>query len=407
MSESAGRGDDIEITPGDRRLRKDTVSNGDKDRSNDSPITPEHGGSDNPTSIPSHDADSPDITAVIRSFAASLTAENPYVCDPQVLSLNDAMAATQLTDPKMDCCEIPASIVTPWRFSESTEGTGHKAEHDEGKAAGLPDDAGEHDRPDRTLFPRPAPNGLFDEFTCLPWDALTYESVAWISLEMLVRFYSSLCGSSIGESTYTCLYVHPAVRMDMEQSFFGDDEPIDNVHGSIVERLRHLLMRSSLDGPTPHSGASSPELVPNEVRMSQLLLLTITAAFVETTLTCRGVIENGDVYEEEDYVVATSGINLLLSSTRKCSDGHNLVSMEVLVPAVLEVGDAMLLSSMSVADAHKSEATPMLWIMSILGFYHSFWNNCSLLVRSISSRLPCIRRLTFQFYLAIDVNRAN
>jgi hypothetical protein len=197
-----------------------------------------------------------DITDLIKECASSLTVGEAVLCDPSSFCLADAMAATQLMDPKMDCCEVAAPQISPWRADADT-----------------------------MLFPRPPPTSLNDPFTPLPWDNLTIPDVTWIALEILVRQQSLLSGASVGESTFTCLYAHNAVLADMKSRLF----PSSVVGASLIEKFE------ALKTGTPGTPA-------------QYILFIVALTLVETTEVVRGIIMNGDVYEEEDFVANTHSI---------------------------------------------------------------------------------------------------
>jgi hypothetical protein len=197
-----------------------------------------------------------DITAFVEDAAVTLSYSDPFLCHPSSFSLQDAMAASQLADRKMDCCEIPISLVAPY-------GTEPKEK-------------------DRTIFPRPSPAGLDGPFTPLKWDTLTTEDALFISLDILVRLQSLLSGASVGESTFTCLYAHSPVLLDMEARLFLDSD--------CVSTMMERLMSDKKPNGTP----------------AQLLVFASSLSLVETTEVVRGIIQNADIYEEEDFVASTN-----------------------------------------------------------------------------------------------------
>lgn len=138
-----------------------------------------------------------DITAVVESCAASLTNENAVLCNKDTFDLSDAMAALELMDCKMDCCEIPASVARG------------------GASAAFEDDD--------MVPPRPLPTGLDDVVAPLPWKDLTMDDASLIAVESLTRLESMLSGTSVAESIYTCLYAHNNVLVDMKRRIQQDD----------------------------------------------------------------------------------------------------------------------------------------------------------------------------------------
>lgn len=195
-----------------------------------------------------------DITSVVEEAANSLTVSDPMLCDRNSFNLQDAMAALELMDKTMDCCEIPASQVAPF---------GVKADDE------------------KFVFPRPSPTGLEDVVNPLPWEDLTMLDAAHISLQNLIRLESLLDGASVVESTYTCLYAHLPVIQDMKARL----EP-----SSLTEQIQ-AIMKSTMRG----------SLAQHVVYASTLLL-------VEVTDTVRSIILNADIYEEEDFTVSTYNI---------------------------------------------------------------------------------------------------
>jgi hypothetical protein len=111
-----------------------------------------------------------DITSVVAAAANSLTEASPMLCDRDSFNLQDAMAALELMDKKMDCCEIPIAQVAPF---------GVQIDDDD----------------DRLVFPRPAPTGLDDVIDPLPWDELTNLDAAHIVIQNMVRLEALLGGA--------------------------------------------------------------------------------------------------------------------------------------------------------------------------------------------------------------------
>ena len=191
-----------------------------------------------------------DITSLIQECASSLSFSNPILCDEESFSLHDSMAALELMDRKMDCCELSASLIHP------------------------------NNDPDLIIPPRNIPTGLEDEIAPLPWNELTIQDAAAIALEILPRLESLLRGASVAESTYTCLYAHNAVLADMKERL-------------LTQQLGNLTVSES-----PHDDASVP----------QFLVYTTTLAMVEISDVVRSIVLHADIYEEEDFSVNTFGL---------------------------------------------------------------------------------------------------
>mmetsp|Transcript_18874 Transcript_18874/g.44101 ORF Transcript_18874/g.44101 Transcript_18874/m.44101 type:complete len:151 (-) Transcript_18874:1949-2401(-) len=122
-------------------------------------------------------SDMVDITDLITSCASSLTMAEPFMCRKDSFLLQDAMAATQLMDRKMDSCELPAKVAAPMSNTKK-----------------------------EVLFPRPCPESLSDPFGPLPWSDLTLAQTSIIVTQQLVRLQAMFSGASVGESVFTCLY---------------------------------------------------------------------------------------------------------------------------------------------------------------------------------------------------------
>jgi len=213
----------------------------------------------------SADDDRLDITAILEDCAFhQLSVEDPFLCNTETFNLHDAMAASQLMDRKMDCCEVSASAVAPWGD------------------------------PDTMVFPRPIPSSLQDPLTPLPWEELTIPDAAYIALEIIVRLQSLLSGSSVGESIFTCLYAHSAVLADMEtrlipETLCSDETPLEKS----FDRLKLN---------------NNPALA-----AAQWSVFAVALGLVEITGAFRGVVRNADIYEEEDFSSNTHNITFYSS----------------------------------------------------------------------------------------------
>lgn len=257
-----------------------------------------------------------DITGLIHECAASLSVDDPFLCDQSSFSLHDAMAATQLADRKMDCCEIPIRLVAP-----------------HGKTLPTLDN-------DITTFPRPTPTGLDGEFTPLPWDELTIIDSLFIGVNILVRMQSLLSGASVGESTFTCLYAHSPVLADMELRLFPN---------SLSKRLDRLMV----------------EYHKPEGTTAQMMVFAFTLALVETTQVVRGIIQNADIYEEEDFVASTNQIPFW-------TEHHEVDTLQVLEVAV-SIAETSLLADERPEVMHA--------LQCILRFQLGFLTVISVMVR--------------------------
>jgi Mak10 subunit, NatC N(alpha)-terminal acetyltransferase len=230
----------------------------------------------------------------------------------ETFNLHDAMAASQLMDKKMDCCEVPASLISPWLFEDTTTSTDHS---------------------ERMIFPRPIPTGLYDVTAPLPWDDLTIQSTALICMEILVRFQALLTGSSVGESTFTCLYAHAAVLNDMKMRLNADVSL-----SSLVESVQQINLSD---------GNHELNHRPTETTIAQWSVFACALALVELTDSVREIILNADIYEEEDFAVVTHNIPFFTScdpTNNSASGGGDLVDAVDILESVLQMVHQLPLS---------------------------------------------------------------
>lgn len=204
-----------------------------------------------------------DVTSIFEEAAESLTVTDSMIYKAKSFSLQDSMSALEIMDEKMDCCEIPVAEVAP--FGRTID---------------------EEDK-DRTVFPRPLPTGLDDSIDPLPWNELTMEDVAYISLECLSRLDSLLSGASVVESTYTCLYAHKSVVMDMKSRLDG------SCPDTLSEQIRNMTVENSQGSPAG---------------LPQRVLYTIVLLLLDLTTVIRNVTLSADIFEEEDFTISTFNI---------------------------------------------------------------------------------------------------
>jgi hypothetical protein len=221
-----------------------------------------------------------DIMPLLQSSVQSLSFESPMI-HANSFNLQDSMAALEIMDWKMDCCEVPLSAlsVQPTK-TKANEAVAVETEVEITKPQQSL--AGEEEL-ERMVHPRPAPMGLDDIVDPLPWNELTLEDAAFIALENIVRLESLLSGASVVESTYTSLYAHKVVLEDMQKRL--------DTSMSLTEQMKAIMHPPSKKGTTAQ----------HVVFASTLLLVELTELF-------RGVILNADIYEEEDFGSSTFNI---------------------------------------------------------------------------------------------------
>ncbi len=268
-----------------------------------------------------------EITHLIEQCASDLSYENPILSTAS-FSVQDSMAALELMDPKMDCCEIPMSQVAPFGAEVASD--------------------------DLMVFPRPAPRGLNDPIAPLPWKTLTLRDAAWIGLESLARLESFLSGASAVESTFTCLYLHSPVLANMKLHLSISPEET-----SLTERFGYLVM----DLPKPQQQLVGQN---DEGTPAQYAVFAMSLAFLELTDVVRNICTNADIYEEEDFSVNTYGIPIYADR-----DEHTVVSLLKDVIAIF----VDLKGPDQDADPSKQA------ILLILRFQLDFLTACTTMVR--------------------------
>jgi len=218
-----------------------------------------------------------DISLILDDASSLLTFESSML-HTKSFTLQDSMAALEIMDVKMDCCEVPCR-------KENLKVCDHNNESRD------KDKFYKKNKKERMIFPRPAPTGLDDEVDPLPWDELTMDDAAFIVTENLIRLESFLTdGSSIVESTFTSLYAHQSVMENMKKYL----EP-----SSLTEQMQ-AIMTTNKKGTLP-----------------QIIIYSSTLMLIELTELLREVILNADIYEEEDFTVST--YNLKVFVDRDCT----------------------------------------------------------------------------------------
>jgi hypothetical protein len=216
----------------------------------------------------SNDNNTIDVTDMFELFSSSvLTEGSPLLYDPRCFSLHESMAALEVMDPGMDRCEMKPEA----RRSTNTKGK-------DGIATHTPTESGV-----RMASKRLEPPTSFDDSLlgpAVPWDELTMDCVATISIEALVRLWALLNGSSAGESVFTCIYAH--------------------LH--IIEKMRKSLGITSL-GQLNISSSSEELCVP------QKAVMALAVGLVKVSDIIHVIVKDGDIYEEEDFNINTFGLN--------------------------------------------------------------------------------------------------
>ncbi|MGK3742474.1 MAG: hypothetical protein ACI8RD_007180 [Bacillariaceae sp.] len=270
-----------------------------------------------------------DITLILEAAASNLNFKSPML-HTKSFNLQDSMAALEIMDKKMDCCEVPCRKDKP-ADSNSNNSFEEKAESVEESKKKNATEAS------RMIFPRPAPTGLDDDVDPLPWDELTLEDAVFIATENLVLLESLLTdGTSVVESTFTCLYAHTSVVEDMKNRL----EP-----SSLTEQMQAIMSTTTKKGTVP-----------------QRVVYSSTLMLIELTDLLREVILNADIYEEEDFTISTYNIDKF--------DDRDDVSVTKIGHNVLEI----LKEESFLNDQHNNtnDADVLKAINSILEFQLDF-----------------------------------
>jgi len=239
-----------------------------------------------------------DITHLVEQCAAaSLHHSNPILCNEASFSLHDSMAALELMDRKMDCCELPVSVVNPQKYKKKDD-----------EIVNIVDIDNEFIVP-----PRPIPTGLNTTAATglppLPWTELTVRDAADIGLEILTRLESLLSGASVAESTYTCLYAHNAVLRDMKARVVGGGGGSSSSSGSSSSRTTTTTTKEETNSNvTERLGGIDLASRNNNDDLPQFLVYAQTLALVEISDVVRSIVLHADIYEEEDFSVNTFGL---------------------------------------------------------------------------------------------------
>mmetsp|Transcript_23414 Transcript_23414/g.55166 ORF Transcript_23414/g.55166 Transcript_23414/m.55166 type:complete len:803 (-) Transcript_23414:934-3342(-) len=239
-----------------------------------------------------------DITLILEDAASLLTFDSPML-HSKAFNLQDSMSALEIMDRKMDCCEVACKKEDTTICNESNASNASNESNDEG----MKEKSTQEKAAARMIFPRPAPTGLDDEVDPLPWDDLTLEDAVFIATENLIRLESYLTeGSSVVESTFTCLYAHNSVMQDMKKRL----EPF-----SLTEQMQAMMT------------AATKGTLPQHIVYSSTLML------IELTELCRAVIINADIYEEEDFAVSTYNIEIFgdREETSVVNSGRRVLEM--------------------------------------------------------------------------------
>ena len=202
-----------------------------------------------------------DISLIVEKASHTLTYSNPLLCKKESFSLQDSMAALELMDPIMDCCEIDASC---YHYSQN------KKEKNSNNSNNNSNNKWQQHASRNKVPPQIAPKSLKGDAP-LPWDNLTFHHAHHFVLKEICCLDSMICGSSVIESTFTCLYAHDGILHDMRN-----------------ELQPHTIT-------TDHNIHTFPQNAPKwTVYAAALILVKLSEAI-------RKMVIHADIYEEEDF----------------------------------------------------------------------------------------------------------
>jgi Mak10 subunit, NatC N(alpha)-terminal acetyltransferase len=322
-----------------------------------------------------------DITDMIDRGISSLSIHEPFLCHDDTFNLHDAMAASQLTDKKMDSCQIPAHLASPLVYHSSPPSQSQDDHNNNSND--------EQQEQIKALFPRPPPTRLLDDpfLGPLPWHDLDTSQACHIVLEMLVRMQALFCGASVCESTFTCFYVHAGVLADMEelclpqqqQHALVDDVDDDDAPDQAL--LRHQFERLSTKEQDDNDDLAS-STSSTSTFLSQFVVFSMAYVLLDITDIFRGIVMNADIYEEEDFVSSIPHGIVMYDILQGAAQRHVQMALKLLSARLEQLLQTSSASSSSSSSSSSQSSTMqqeegelldiqcmILVLQSMLGFY--------------------------------------
>jgi len=269
-----------------------------------------------------------DITDSIKECASSLSFENPFI-KVESFSLLDSMAALELMDPKMDCYEA----------SMQDKGNDIQGENINNSACTL---------------------------SKLPWQELTFKDARVLAVEALVRFEAYLDAANVAESTYSCMYMQDATLREMQQNL----------------REKGIL-------PIKYDNNLKIGKTLNSEQVCQLSVFITSLSMVKLAEKVRNVIQNADVYEEEDF--SPNAYSFLFFPS--VSESNTVALL-----------DLVLLKLQVFRDQEKDEN--LLSILRIHGYVKNLFQSCCSLSKITSQNVrdiaTTVRKMAKLGYTQLD-----
>ncbi len=213
-----------------------------------------------------------DVTELFKEACSKeLSASKPLIHN-EAFNLFESMSALELTDRKMDACEVPASHYTSSSCSTGkTETTA-------------------------TVPPRPMPSQL----EALPWTNLKFQDTKDIAWQLCNNFYAFLNGTSLAESVFTCLYLHQHILEQMTVAIASDIQKYATFEASTGDRD---AIDQIIDIETMNTSTCT-----SETKLARILLGLICHLVIFNSKLIRKIISHADIYQEEDFNLSTHSL---------------------------------------------------------------------------------------------------
>ena len=179
-----------------------------------------------------------DITSIITKACEEELSMSKSLLHNQSFNLYDSMCALELTDAKMDSCEIPIAHYTQYNTSLNNDSSDYT-----------------------TVPPRPRPKSL----NSLPWEKLSIFETRVILSQFITNLDAFVNGSSLAETVFTSYYLYHDILNPMTK---------------VVQRV---------------------DTITNTTMAQRLLCIACHLTILNAKL-IRKIVIHADIYEEEDFV---------------------------------------------------------------------------------------------------------
>ena len=227
-----------------------------------------------------------DATQLFLHATEGLSHNNPFIHNAS-FTLYDSMSALELTDAKMDSCEIPLAYYSYQHYGNNEtcrSHTGSTCEADTTQDIHSKETNQEHEH--KTVPPRPLPTHLHS----LPWKKISLAQTKHIVLQLMSQLYSYLNGTSLAESIFTCYYLHSPLLQSMAKCARTSLETMSN-------QQQHEQQEQVDNDKNDDNGVNDV----NEHEWAQSLLSLMCHLIYWNAKLIRKIVLHGDIYEEEDF----------------------------------------------------------------------------------------------------------